>query len=236
MGATQLMLEHFRWCHEMLYPCLLPGRLDAIGCRIAVRASVWVAIRTKGERFFILDSAGPESVQTAAPSGVQSLFGLSYEQLSSIVAQSDEREIPRPPACPGPLPRLDCPTSTPSPLSRPRSEKSCGGRLRCRPSAHSSDFSLRRRDRTLSDRHERQPDCRDRLDAGRRRRRRQRDDAVARLHASRATICVSSQIGCAVNCQFCLTAKLGIERNLTAGEIAGQVVAVLQPASGRAWP
>jgi 23S rRNA (adenine2503-C2)-methyltransferase len=44
---------------------------------------------------------------------------------------------------------------------------------------------------------------------------------------SRATICVSSQIGCAVNCQFCLTAKLGIIRNLTAGEIAGQVAAVL---------
>ena len=44
---------------------------------------------------------------------------------------------------------------------------------------------------------------------------------------SRATICVSSQVGCAVNCQFCLTAKLGMQRNLTAGEIAGQVVAVL---------
>ncbi len=44
----------------------------------------------------------------------------------------------------------------------------------------------------------------------------------------RATICVSSQIGCAVNCQFCLTAKLGLQRNLTAGEIAGQVVAVLE--------
>jgi 23S rRNA (adenine2503-C2)-methyltransferase len=44
---------------------------------------------------------------------------------------------------------------------------------------------------------------------------------------NRATICVSSQIGCAVNCQFCLTAKLGILRNLTAGEIAGQVAAVL---------
>lgn len=44
---------------------------------------------------------------------------------------------------------------------------------------------------------------------------------------SRATICISSQVGCAVNCQFCLTAKLGIKRNLTAGEIAGQVVAVL---------
>jgi 23S rRNA (adenine2503-C2)-methyltransferase len=43
----------------------------------------------------------------------------------------------------------------------------------------------------------------------------------------RSTICVSSQIGCAVNCQFCLTAKLGIRRNLTPGEIAGQVAAVL---------
>ena len=42
----------------------------------------------------------------------------------------------------------------------------------------------------------------------------------------RATICVSSQVGCAVNCRFCLTAKLGLQRNLSAGEIAGQVVAV----------
>jgi 23S rRNA (adenine2503-C2)-methyltransferase len=45
--------------------------------------------------------------------------------------------------------------------------------------------------------------------------------------AQRATICVSSQVGCAVNCQFCLTAKLGLQRNLSAGEIAGQVIAVL---------
>jgi 23S rRNA (adenine2503-C2)-methyltransferase len=43
----------------------------------------------------------------------------------------------------------------------------------------------------------------------------------------RATICISSQVGCAVNCQFCLTAKLGIRRNLTPGEIAGQVASVL---------
>jgi 23S rRNA (adenine2503-C2)-methyltransferase len=43
----------------------------------------------------------------------------------------------------------------------------------------------------------------------------------------RATICISSQVGCAVNCQFCLTAKLGIRRNLTPGEIAGQVAVVL---------
>jgi 23S rRNA (adenine2503-C2)-methyltransferase len=43
----------------------------------------------------------------------------------------------------------------------------------------------------------------------------------------RATICISSQVGCAVNCQFCLTAKLGVKRNLTTGEIAGQVAVVL---------
>jgi 23S rRNA (adenine2503-C2)-methyltransferase len=44
----------------------------------------------------------------------------------------------------------------------------------------------------------------------------------------RATICVSSQVGCAVDCQFCLTALLGVKRNLSAGEIVGQVCAVLK--------
>ncbi|MGH9509619.1 MAG: 23S rRNA (adenine(2503)-C(2))-methyltransferase RlmN [Terriglobales bacterium] len=43
----------------------------------------------------------------------------------------------------------------------------------------------------------------------------------------RATICVSSQVGCAVDCRFCLTALLGAKRNLSAGEIVGQVLAVL---------
>ena len=44
---------------------------------------------------------------------------------------------------------------------------------------------------------------------------------------SRGTICVSSQVGCAVDCKFCLTALLKVRRNLTAGEIVGQVCAVL---------
>src|SRR6185369_10254359 len=44
----------------------------------------------------------------------------------------------------------------------------------------------------------------------------------------RATICVSSQVGCAVNCHFCLTAKLGVKRNLAAGEIVGQVLVILR--------
>ena len=47
------------------------------------------------------------------------------------------------------------------------------------------------------------------------------------VRRQRATICVSSQVGCAVNCSFCLTARLGWQRNLTAGEIAGQVIAIL---------
>ncbi len=44
----------------------------------------------------------------------------------------------------------------------------------------------------------------------------------------RATICVSSQVGCAVDCRFCLTALLGVKRNLTAGEIVGQVCSILR--------
>ena len=47
-------------------------------------------------------------------------------------------------------------------------------------------------------------------------------------HLHRATICVSSQVGCAVNCKFCFTALLGVKRNLDAGEIVGQIAAVLR--------
>jgi 23S rRNA (adenine2503-C2)-methyltransferase len=42
----------------------------------------------------------------------------------------------------------------------------------------------------------------------------------------RSTICLSTQVGCPVDCKFCLTALLGLERNLTAGEIVGQVLRV----------
>lgn len=52
-------------------------------------------------------------------------------------------------------------------------------------------------------------------------------DEMSDTGFDRATICVSSQVGCAVNCQFCLTAQLGVKRNLSAGEIVGQVIAVL---------
>jgi 23S rRNA (adenine2503-C2)-methyltransferase len=53
-------------------------------------------------------------------------------------------------------------------------------------------------------------------------------DAEENRGWNRATICISSQVGCAVDCRFCLTALLGVKRNLSAGEIAGQVCAVLR--------
>lgn len=53
-------------------------------------------------------------------------------------------------------------------------------------------------------------------------------EETGRRERGRATICVSSQVGCAVGCQFCLTALLGVKRNLSAGEIVGQVCAVLK--------
>ena len=52
--------------------------------------------------------------------------------------------------------------------------------------------------------------------------------APGRAAIGRSTICISSQVGCAVDCRFCLTALLGVKRNLTAGEIVGQVCAVLK--------
>src|SRR5689334_24165632 len=45
------------------------------------------------------------------------------------------------------------------------------------------------------------------------------------------TFCISTQVGCAMACAFCLTGKMGLVRNLTAGEIAGQV-RVLAHATG----
>ena len=41
---------------------------------------------------------------------------------------------------------------------------------------------------------------------------------------ARDTLCISTQVGCPVGCRFCLTALMGLERNLSAGEIVGQVL------------
>jgi 23S rRNA (adenine2503-C2)-methyltransferase len=52
-------------------------------------------------------------------------------------------------------------------------------------------------------------------------------EAVFMPSEGRRTVCISTQAGCAVNCQFCLTAQLGLIRNLTAGEILAQVLMAL---------
>jgi 23S rRNA (adenine2503-C2)-methyltransferase len=52
-------------------------------------------------------------------------------------------------------------------------------------------------------------------------------EAVSMVQHGRVTFCLSSQVGCALACDFCLTGKMGLTRNLTAGEIVGQV-ALLQ--------
>ena len=49
-------------------------------------------------------------------------------------------------------------------------------------------------------------------------------EAVLMGYRDRVTVCVSSQAGCAMGCTFCATGQMGLKNNLTAGEIAAQVV------------
>ncbi len=49
-------------------------------------------------------------------------------------------------------------------------------------------------------------------------------EAVFIPEQHRDTLCISTQVGCPVDCKFCLTALMGLERNLTAGEVVGQVL------------
>ncbi len=49
-------------------------------------------------------------------------------------------------------------------------------------------------------------------------------EAVLMLYDKRRTLCISSQVGCAIGCTFCATAIGGLKRNLTAGEIMAQVL------------
>jgi len=51
-------------------------------------------------------------------------------------------------------------------------------------------------------------------------------ETVLMPEENRHTVCISSQVGCPVDCKFCLTALMGLERSLTAGEIVGQVLYV----------
>ena len=52
-----------------------------------------------------------------------------------------------------------------------------------------------------------------------------RIQAVLMPDEDRLTLCVSTQVGCGFGCAFCFTGTMGVERNLTAGEIVGQVMA-----------
>jgi 23S rRNA (adenine2503-C2)-methyltransferase len=61
-------------------------------------------------------------------------------------------------------------------------------------------------------------------------------EAVFMPNDGRDTICVSTQAGCAVDCHFCLTAQLGLIRNLTAGEILAQVLVPQEERGARLAP
>lgn len=53
-------------------------------------------------------------------------------------------------------------------------------------------------------------------------------ETVLMPEGERDTICISSQVGCPVDCKFCMTALMGLERSLSAGEIVGQVLLVVR--------
>jgi len=52
-------------------------------------------------------------------------------------------------------------------------------------------------------------------------------EGVHMPYPDRTTLCISSQVGCAMGCTFCATGQMGIRRNLGAAEIVGQVVTML---------
>ena len=72
-------------------------------------------------------------------------------------------------------------------------------------------------------------------------------ETVLMLYYERATVCVSSQVGCAMGCVFCATGQMGFTRNLSVGEIVEQVLGLgrwlrrhpyqppTRPAPGRDW-
>jgi 23S rRNA (adenine2503-C2)-methyltransferase len=61
-------------------------------------------------------------------------------------------------------------------------------------------------------------------------------EAVFMPSEGRQTICISTQAGCAVDCHFCLTAQLGLIRNLSAGEIVAQVLVPLEEQRAKLAP
>ncbi len=58
-------------------------------------------------------------------------------------------------------------------------------------------------------------------------------ESVLMREGDRTTICISSQVGCAVDCDFCATASMGFQKNLTVGEIVGQFLLVSKESKSR---
>lgn len=177
------------------------------------------------EDFPILDASRPDSIQAAAPSSVQLLFGQSLQQLSALLADLGEAPF-RARQLAQALYRdrvtsLDEITTFPAALRRRLAGAGYAVGLPTIAAAFTSSDGTERYLITVSGGQTAETVWMPEGDGA-------EDSEDEQPSRRRATICVSSQIGCAVNCQFCLTAKLGIERNLTAGEIAGQVVAVLR--------
>jgi 23S rRNA (adenine2503-C2)-methyltransferase len=177
------------------------------------------------EIFSILDAAAADSIQAPAPSAVQPLFGLSIQQLTSLMG-----ELGQPPLRARQLAQalyrdwegdLEAVTTLPQALRQNLRERGFAVELPPIAKTFRSVDGTERYLIAVSGQTVETVWMPDGDGA-------EEDSEDATPVRKRATICVSSQIGCAVNCQFCLTAKLGIERNLTAGEIAGQVVAVLR--------
>jgi 23S rRNA (adenine2503-C2)-methyltransferase len=177
------------------------------------------------EFFSILDAVAVDSIQTSAPPAVQPLFGLSLQQLTSLMSELGEpayraRQLAQAMYRDW-VDDLEAVTTLPVNLRQKLGEgRFALGLPPIAKTFRSIDGTERYLIATSGQTVETvwMPDGDGAEDDA--------DDTTP--VRKRATICVSSQIGCAVNCQFCLTAKLGIERNLTAGEIVGQVVAVLR--------
>ncbi|ADI38286.1 Ribosomal RNA large subunit methyltransferase N [Waddlia chondrophila 2032/99] len=58
-------------------------------------------------------------------------------------------------------------------------------------------------------------------------------EMVLMPYESRITLCISSQVGCRIGCTFCQTGKLGLQRNLTSGEILSQILLANQSMNGK---
>ena len=61
-------------------------------------------------------------------------------------------------------------------------------------------------------------------------------ETVLMFYSDRATVCVSCQVGCAVGCSFCATGLMGLQRNLSAGEMVAQVVDMARRARDKGRP